>query len=189
MDEENKLIKIFEKANTTFLRNNSDLLLSQVSERTLCGALMMHLRDSIQDTEFSKYNVDVEYNRNKNSTVETKIKSIPGPGGTKVKINCDLILHSRGQNLKKDNLIAIEMKKSSRSKSEKDSDRIRIMALTQDRYGGGRSLDNTVSFEHVCDYTLGIYYEVNYKRKSILVEYYRKGYIFNKKVLQNCWST
>lgn len=43
-----RLIDIFEKANKKFLTSDLDLLLSKVSERTLCGALMLHLHNIIQ---------------------------------------------------------------------------------------------------------------------------------------------
>lgn len=75
------------------------------------------------------YHVDVEYNRNKNGRIKTCCPldddRIPVP----VTINCDLIVHSRGEIARQDNLIAIEMKKSSRTKKEKDSDRRRLITL------------------------------------------------------------
>ncbi|MDO4311560.1 MAG: hypothetical protein Q4C52_00575, partial [Eubacteriales bacterium] len=95
-----------------------------------------------------------------------------------VTINCDLIVHSRGQNVLCDNLIALEMKKSTGRKVDKDSDRTRLECLTkspeQDVWSyGGKALP-----EHVCGYGLGIYYEVNFRRGTIRVEYYKKGYCY-----------
>lgn len=46
-------------------------------------------------------------------------------------ISCDLILHSRGQNIEEDNLIELEMKKADRRESEKKSDRERLEKITQ----------------------------------------------------------
>lgn len=95
--------------------------------------------------------------------------------GEEITINCDLLVHSRGENLEADNLIALEMKKSNFSKDAKDRDRARLKALTstQDK----RLLDETIKKfpENVCGYKLGIYYEVNFKKHTILIEYYYTG--------------
>lgn len=175
------LINIFEEANENFLRIDNELLNSKVSERTLCGALMIHLNDCIRNSEFAGYKVDVEYNRNKNGKVKTHTKTINGPNDVVVKINCDLIVHSRGNNIIQDNLIAIEMKKSNRKQEEKDNDRLRLVALTKDSYDDIWSFDGKTLPEHVCRYALGIYYEVNYQNRVILLEYYKKGNKFDMK--------
>lgn len=56
------------------------------------------------------YFADAEYNRKQNG----QIKTIIDENMEEVKVQCDLILHSRGKNVERDNLIAIEMKKSNR---------------------------------------------------------------------------
>ncbi|WP_456290039.1 hypothetical protein M1D70_12915 [Paenibacillus sp. AK002] len=175
-----RLIKIFEKANRNFLQSDIELLDSKVSERTLCGALMIHLHEMIKKSEFAEYKVDVEYNRNRNGKVKTHVKTIHGPNDIVVKINCDLIVHSRGNNINQDNLIAIEMKKSNRKQEEKDNDRSRLIALTKDSYDDIWSFDGKTLPEHVCRYVLGVYYEVNYKERVILIEYYKTGYKFEE---------
>lgn len=48
------LKKIFEKANKNFLRNNRLLVEAEVSERTLCGALMIEINDIIRYLEVFK---------------------------------------------------------------------------------------------------------------------------------------
>lgn len=176
-----RLIEIFESANRKFVSDDLDLLLSKVSERTLCGALMLHLNSHIKNSMFADYKVDVEYNRNKNAKVKTYLKTISGPKDKIVKINCDLIVHSRGNIINQDNLIAVEMKKSNRKQEEKDSDRERLMALTKDSYDDIWSFDGTTLPQHVCRYVLGIYYEVDYKNQIIKIEYYSKGYKFAEK--------
>lgn len=40
---------------------------------------------------------------------------------------------------------------------------------------GGKALP-----EYVCGNGLGIYYEVNFRRKIILVEYYKEGYCYRQ---------
>ena len=77
--------------------------------------------------------------------------------------------------MRQDNLIAIEMKKSNRKESDKQSDRNRLIALTKDSYDGVWSFDGKTLPEHVCRYKLGIYYEINFSKKFILLEYYYRG--------------
>jgi hypothetical protein len=175
-----RLIALFEKANKNFIQSDLELFNSKVSERTLCGALMIHLYEIIKRSEFSEYKVDVEYNRNKNGKVKTHVKTIHGPNDLVVRINCDLIVHSRGSNIEQDNLIALEMKKSNRKQEEKDNDRTRLEALTKESYDDIWSFDGKTLPEHVCRYGLGVYYEVNYKEKVILIEYYSTGYKFEE---------
>lgn len=167
--------KLFEDANRNFLQKDKELLHSRVSERTLCGALMLHIHDIIEKDEFYKsYHVDVEYNRNKGS-IKTIYKTVVGSGEQIIPINCDLIVHSRGNFIEQDNLLAIEMKKSERPLKEKNKDRDRLSALTKDSFDDVWAWDGKNSPEHVCGYMLGVYYEINYTKNEILVEYYRKG--------------
>lgn len=176
----NELEKIFEDANKSFLKKNTMLFETRVSERTLCGALMIELHEVLKRTKFSDYFVDVEYNRNIGGTLKTLKKTICGLDEQIVTINCDLIVHSRGQNVLCDNLIALEMKKSTGRQVDKDNDRNRLECLTkspeQDVWSyGGKALP-----EHVCGYGLGIYYEVDFRRKIVLVEYYKEGYCYRQ---------
>lgn len=170
-----ELKRLFLKANKRFLENDIELFEADVSERTLCGALKEHIDVVKEGTDFENYHVDVEYNRNKNKRVKTCCPfdedGLPKP----VNINCDLIVHSRGKIVQQDNLIAIEMKKSNRPKKEKNNDRRRIIALTKDSYDDTWSFDGETLPEHVCRYKLGIYYEINFSKKFILLEYYYRG--------------
>lgn len=175
-----ELEKIFEKANTVFIRKNTMLFETRVSERTLCGALMIELYEVIKNTKFSEYFVDVEYNRNVGGTLKTLKKTIRGMDEQIITINCDLIVHSRGQNIFLDNLIALEMKKSTGRKRDKESDRNRLECLTKNPKQDVWSYGGKVLPEHVCGYGLGIYYEVNFRRKAIWVEYYKEGYCYHQ---------
>ena len=171
-----ELVALFNKANENFLCDDLSLIESCVSERTLCGALMLHMHDLIvSDPSFKGYYTDVEYNRNKGGKVKNIKKTILGIDEKIVTINCDLILHSRGCHAEQDNLIAIEMKKSSRPKSEKHTDRERLMALTKNANEGVYPYDGHTSPQYVCGYVLGVYYEINYNKKSIKIEFYRYG--------------
>lgn len=173
--EREELEKIFEIANDSFLRNNRMLFETKVSERTLCGALMLELHEVLRKTRYFEYFVDVEYNRNAGGKIETFKRTINEVEEQIVTINCDLLVHSRGQKKNCDNLIALEMKKSTASKCDKESDRNRIECLTKNPEQDVWSYGGVVFPEHVCGYKLGIYYEVNFKRKFILLEYYAEG--------------
>ena len=171
----NEMVGIFESANTRLLDRDDGLFAYQVSERTLCGALMLHLSNIISDNkDFEGYYVDVEYNRNKGG-IKTIRKTIRNIEEEIIPINCDLIVHSRGEHVEQDNLIAIEMKKSNRTREEKNKDRERLIALTKDSFDDVWAFDGINLPEHVCRYILGVYYEINYNRKEITIEYYRKG--------------
>ena len=120
-----ELVLLFERANRAFLKLNQDLLYSEVSERALCGALMIQIYNLIlKDGSFYGYHVDVEYNRNKGG-LKTICEVTNELGRNRyeiTRITCDLILHSRGKNKKQDNLIALEMKKSNANIKNKNSD-------------------------------------------------------------------
>ncbi len=116
----------------------------------------------------------MKYNRNKGA-VKTICKTIRGPEEQIVKINCDLIVHSRGEHIEQDNLLAIEMKKSTRPTSEKKKDKERLIALTKDSFDDVWAWDGNILPEHVCRYVLGVYYEINHQTHKILIEYYRQG--------------
>ena len=161
---ENELVKIFEKANKRFLKENIAFILSNVAERSLCSTLAQCLYLEIRHSKYSRYYVDVEYNRNNG-----RIKTIYNDDLKVVTIICDLIVHSRGEIVEKDNLIALEMKKSYRPMKEKENDKARLVALTKDSYDG-KTLP-----EHVCGYDLGIYYEIDSKNCLVYIEYYVKG--------------
>ena len=176
----NDLVMLFENANKNLLKIGSALIKGNVSERTICAALMLHLSKSLKKTPFHKYFTDVEYNRNKNGIVKTIIDE----NEVITTITCDLIVHSRGSYTQQDNLIALEMKKSNRKKTEKQKDKNRLIALTKDGYSTW-SYDGGVTLpEHVCRYILGIYYEINLNKHYIYLEYYRHGELLcSKKIV------
>ena len=129
-----EMVDLFERANAAFLKHDKALFANQVSERTLCGALMLHIHDIIsRDRKFAGYHADVEYNRNKGA-IKTIRKTIKGPDFEIIPINCDLIVHSRGEIVEQDNLIAIEMKKATATCVSKEKDRERLIALTKDSF-------------------------------------------------------
>ena len=179
----NELKAMFLSANKKFLIEDMDLLDSMVSERALCGALMIHLnRLMVKDKSLEGYYTDVEYNRNRGN-IKTIQKTIRGPKEQIINVTCDLIMHSRGHHIEQDNLIAIEMKKSNASEEEKQKDKDRLKALTKDSFDDVWSFDGTTLPEHVCRYLIGIYYEINFSKRKIFLEYYRQGELFEKQTL------
>lgn len=167
--------KLFRQANDNFLSENQSLFKIDVSERTLCGALMLSIHDLIaQDEKYEGYYVDIEYNRNRGN-IKTAAKTIQGLEEQTIRINCDLIVHSRGIKEKQDNLVAIEMKKSTRSKADKEKDRERLIALTKNSLGDVSPCDGKASPEHACGYLLGVFYEIDLRRGNVSIEYFNRG--------------
>jgi len=170
------LKSIFNKSNSFFLKTDTTLLDTDVSERTLCGALKSHLEKELSIAKIKGYYVDVEYNRNGG-----QVKTILDENLEVVSIQRDLIIHSRGTNIKQDNLIAIEMKKSYRDQSSKDQDRMRLCALTKSTYDNDIWAYDGKSFpERVCRYILGIFYEIDRDNRTIYLELYRNGKLISK---------
>lgn len=174
-----EMVKLFEMSNSHFIHRNKELFRSNVAERTLCGSLKESIDCIKAESKYKNYFADVEYNRKQNG----KVKNIINNELEVIKINCDLILHSRGQNVKLDNLIAIEMKKSKRPLQEKIDDKNRLIALTKDTYDDVWCYDGKTLPEHVCRYILGVYYEIDIKKKIIYLEYYRRGIVVDSKII------
>ena len=169
MTEYNKMKQLFVAANEKFLSRDRNLFTDNVSERTLCAALKSHLERELEGSEYSMYYADVEYNRNCG-----KVKTILDENLQVIKIQCDLIVHSRGKSENRDNLIALEMKKEYQPDEEKYKDRARLRALTKSKSSVDVwSYDGKTFPQHVCGYVLGIYYEVCSDKISL--EYYNVG--------------
>ena len=162
---------IFNESWNLFLENETDNVLNNVSERNLCSRLAIYLNDKVSENELIGYFVDPEYNRKQNGQIKTIIDNEENEIG----ITCDLIIHSRGVNIQHDNLMAVEMKKSNRTRAEKESDKIRLRALTKDSYDGIWANDGVTHPKHVCGYILGFYLELNLQRREWLIEKYQRG--------------
>lgn len=165
----NELLDIFYKANQNFLIKNENSILHGVSERSLCSLLSHEFADIIKKGKFSKYYSDVEYNRN-----GTEVKAIINDEFKIINVVCDLIIHSRGE-LQMDNLLALEMKKSLSKPADKQKDKERLIALTKKPYNNIYDYNSLVELKYVCDYKLGIYYEINIDKKSLILEIYSEG--------------
>jgi hypothetical protein len=154
-----------------FIERERENIMSDVSERNLCCRLAMVLEETAKKMNLNGYYADGEYNRKQKG----EIKTIIDDQNNIIKITCDLILHSRGEIEKRDNLIAIEMKKSGREKNEGDKDRNRLRAMTKSSIEGVDSDDETPNPEHVCGYELGAFIEIDIEHCRINIELFVKG--------------
>lgn len=174
-----RLMQIFIECSETFINSETDLILSGVSERCLCGSFMIILRNALDNSEFEQYFTDIEYNRN----FDGQIKTIIDHNAVVTNITCDLIIHSRGKIENQDNLIAIEMKRDNHPESEKTKDRIRLKALTKPSNDTNTySADGRTLPQHVCGYIVGVFYEISISNRNISIEYYQNGLLYNSYV-------
>lgn len=165
-----ELITIFNDSNREFINAESNNIISGVHERNLCSNLKSYLDIRLKRSKYKNYYVDVEYNRN-----DGNVKTLLDEKLQIVSITCDLIVHSRGENVIQDNLICLEMKKSTNSFKEKEKDKMRLRCLTKKSYDDVWSYDGKTLPKHVCGYKLGIYYEIDIKSKNVQLEFYQEG--------------
>ena len=118
---------LMKRAVQTFFQKERANILNGVAERNLCARLALYIELEMERVGFQGYYADVEYNRKQNGAVKT----IMDDEYKIIRINCDLILHSRGEIVQIDNLIAVEMKKIERPQYEKESDVNRLRAMTK----------------------------------------------------------
>ena len=165
------LLTIFGETLDEFFAYETQEVLDGVNERNNCGRMAVYMQRIADAYGLKGYFADTEYNRKQNG----RIKTILDRKAKVVTINCDLILHSRGQNTAQDNLIAIEVKKREARDEDKENDRERLRALTKTTYDDVWSYDGVILPEHVCGYILGVYIELNRQHRVCLIEYYRSG--------------
>ncbi|WP_214825902.1 hypothetical protein [Exiguobacterium algae] len=180
-----QMLELFQGANERFLGEQENLIASRVSERTLCGQLMIYLNDRLRRLEgYDRYYVDVEYNRNFNR----QIKRILNHRNEAVSVTCDLIVHSRGEVSQQDNLVAIEMKKVKNRAGERSrtimTDQERLKALTRPSYDNDWHFDGYALPEYICRYVLGVYYQINYHQRTIWIQYYRNGEVVDEQTIE-----
>lgn len=165
------LLQLFDECSDIFLEDEIENILDDVAERNLCGRLAIHMSPKLTEYELKGYYADPEYNRKQGG----KVKTILDDEMNVITIQCDLIIHSRGKIMGQDNLIAIEMKKSTRPEAEKIEDRKRLRAMTKDPDDDLYSYDGETHPEHVCGYILGVYMILNLAQRTCVFEYYQHG--------------
>jgi hypothetical protein len=168
---ETRTDELFADAMEHFCRTEADNIRSDVNERNLCGRLAIILSSKLEAHGLGSYIVDPEYNRQQNG----EIKTILDGEHKEIRINCDVIVHTRGASVSNDNLLAIAMKKSNRPDEFKASDRNRLRALTKRSFDDVWSNDGQKHPKYVCGYQLGVYIEIDGVRRTCLLEYYQHG--------------
>jgi hypothetical protein len=171
---------IFDDALTAFLEYEGSWLLSDVSERNTCGRLAIFIERQLKQERIFEYYTDTEYNRKQSDQVKTiinkELRVLP--------ITADLIVHSRGDlPAPDDNLIAVEVKKSSRPAHEKNADKDRLIAMTSPPYNGVWNWEDGHP-EHVCGYSVGIFMEIRRKEHEIFLEYFKLGQKTNERLIK-----
>lgn len=172
---EETVFNVFAMALPSFYQREIRNILDNVSERNLCGRLQSHVERQLEKTDLRDYHVDSEYNRKQGGQVKTIINN----NAVVVRITCDLLIHSRGEQIEHDNLLALEMKKAAAPESEKLSDKERLCALTSVPYETVWSFDGQTHPEHVCGYKVGIYMEIDRIARACYYERYRQGQLLD----------
>lgn len=172
---EDSVFEVFKSALPAFFQREIKNIMENVSERNLCGHLLHYIKRELEKTELANYHVDTEYNRKQGGRVKTIINNEE----VVVTITCDLLIHSRGEVIEHDNLLALEMKKSTAREEAKNSDKQRLCALTAIPYERVWSFGGIAHPEHVCGYKVGIYMEINMHEHSCYYERYRHGELVN----------
>ncbi len=160
-------IEIFYNANKLFIKDNIRNIELGVSEVTLQGDFSQAFKEILKEMKICNYYSDINYNKNKYFTkciINEKMKYFD--------IFCDLIIHSRGENLEQDNLLAIEMKKKENRK-DRLKDRKRLEIMTSDSYVGEILFDELPPY--ICRYSLGIFYDLDVKKRQIQLDFYQHG--------------
>ena len=158
--------EIFDSAFERFLREERDNIAGLVSERNLCGHLARIINENLAGTGFI---ADPEYNRQNLNRIKTTIDDELNV----ITITCDVVLHRRGSAGPENNLIAIEMKKSTQKEKKKNDDRNRLRALTKQNLEEITVLNGAP--EHVRGYQLGVYLELDVESFSFAIEKYADG--------------
>lgn len=163
--------RVFDQTIDAFFEHEVQEVLEGVNERSSCGRMAIYLQQVANANGLTNYYADTEYNRRQDG----KVKTILDGNMRVITINCDLLLHSRGNIIQQDNLIAIEVKKRDTSPAEKDKDRERLRALTKDSYDDIWSADDVALPEHVCGYVLGAFVELDRLKRICRIEFYERG--------------
>lgn len=108
------------RARANFLSHERQLLLVDVSERTLTGTFALYLRN-----EFRIWDVDCEYNRDGGRVKRLLWREATTQGIGDIVLP-DIVVHHRG---KKANLLVIEAKKD---QGFADDDRLKLQAFIND---------------------------------------------------------
>ena len=150
--DRNEIIARFVSALRTCVKNDRSLIRRKVHERTITASLACYMRPL-----FREFDVDVEYNRNMESTKSTRDVNNPFP---------DIIVHIRESNAH--NMLIVEAK-GHWSTGDRDHDRRKLASFVEDpkfQYRIGIALEfcepvpipnENAKFIYTCQ--LGYYYD------------------------------
>ena len=162
---------IINAALADFFAAELNSILTDVSERNLCARLAIHFERQMSAAGLVGYYADPEYNRKQDGQVKTIING----NYEVISITCDLIVHSRGEIISKDNLIALEMAKPNKTFKVIQDDRNRLIALTKKSYNDVWSNDGETHPEHVCGFVKGIFLMIDPVAREAHLESYADG--------------
>ena len=130
-ESEESIKEKLNKAIDSLVREDFKLFTLDVNERSICHRLALYL-----EPYFPGWNIDCEYNRDRSTSKKLKslayrmdialIKIDETDGPT---VFPDIIVHRRGNN---DNLLVIEMKKTSYGNEREEFDRCKLVAFKTD---------------------------------------------------------
>jgi hypothetical protein len=89
------LMALFEVAFREFLRRERDNIGADISERNLCGRLMLYLDAAREQSKLERYFVDIEYNRNKKIRSGSGTTLTMSPSPSPVTSSCTAAVDSR----------------------------------------------------------------------------------------------
>ncbi|MGF1792932.1 hypothetical protein L4D21_20250 [Photobacterium profundum] len=173
-----QLRSLFSESLNDFFSSEAENIEAGIAERNLCSRLAMIIEPKAHEAGLTGYFADTEYNR-KNGRVKTMIDQ----NAVIVRINCDLLLHSRGR-LAIDNLIAIEMKKSERPAQEETEDCERLRILTKPNYDDIVVLEGDLEEQHVCGYKLGYFLWIDAESRTYRLKEFSNGNFISEQELQ-----
>lgn len=152
---QNAIRQCVDKAIAAFNEKEEYLIRNDLNERCICARFAIYLDREIQNSVFSDYIVDVEYNRGAHGQ-EHAIKQLNGRN-----ITVDLIVHKRGYHdlYGFDNLICIEMKKTFEP-SKLRSDKTRLRRMT----------DRTHGFHYKAGYMIVVFADHQQERYGLQID-------------------
>jgi len=110
----NKIIISIKNSLSEIFKNDRILIDNDANERTISSSLICYLKERIKD-----YDIDSEYNRH-----GSELKTIESNTGQKIIIP-DIVIHKRNND--RNNLVAIEIKKSTNPKRKNDEKKLEAL--------------------------------------------------------------
>lgn len=103
-----------------------------------------------EEKQFEQYSVDIEFNRSEGGAVKTVFYN-----GSLHNTRCDILLHRKGNDLVRDNLLIIELKKEDRTDREQE-DILEIQRMVSPKEEGAPDAP-------ICNTLLGIYLKIGHR--------------------------